>query len=141
MGEIAMSSIVAFFGRLMLALIFLVSGVGKFSNLAALDTMIQKSGMPAGLALPTAIFEVVGGLAIALGVMTRLFSILLAGFCLLTAILYHNNFADQMQAAMFLKNVAIAGGFLMLAANGPGALSVDARLRRRTGFAARTSAA
>ncbi|WP_423141492.1 DoxX family protein [Parablastomonas sp. CN1-191] len=133
-----MSSIVAFFGRLMLALMFLVSGVGKFSNLAGTDAMIQKVGMPAGLGLPTAIFEVVAGLAIALGVFTRLFSILLAGFCLLTAILYHNNFADQMQAAMFMKNVAIAGGFLVLFAQSHQAWSYDAmRDRRRADLATR----
>lgn len=133
-----MSSIVAFFGRLMLALMFLVAGVGKFSNLAGTDAMIQKVGMPAGLALPTAIFEVVGGLAIALGVFTRLFSILLAGFCLLTAILYHNNFGDPMQAAMFMKNVAIAGGFLVLFAQSHMVWSYDAmRERRRADIATR----
>lgn len=133
-----MSSIVAFFGRLMLALIFLVSGVGKFANLAGTEAMIQKTGMPGGLALPTAIFEVVAGLAIALGVFTRLFSILLAGYCLLAAVLFHNNFTDQMQSAMFLKNVAIAGGFLVLFAQSHMVWSYDAmRERRRADLATR----
>ena len=107
-----MSSIAAFFGRLMLAAIFIVAGAGKLGDLAGTDQYIQSAGMPAGLALPAAIFEIVAGLAIALGVMTRFFSLLLAGFCLLTAVLFHKNFADQVQGIMFMKNVAIAGGFL-----------------------------
>jgi putative oxidoreductase len=71
--------------------------------------------------------EVVGSIAIILGWHTRVASLLLAGFTLATAVLFHNNFADQMQMVMFLKNLAIAGAFLMLAANGAGAFSLDAR--------------
>jgi putative oxidoreductase len=126
-----MSAIAAFLGRLMLAAIFIVSGASKFTNLAATDAMIQKVGFPAGLALPAAIFEVVAGLCIALGLFTRLFSILLAGFCLLLAVLYHNDFTDPMQAGMFMKNVAIAGGFLCLFAQSHMSWSYDSMRERR----------
>ena len=127
-----MSSFAAFFGRLMLAAIFILGGAQKLGDLAGTDQYIQSVGMPAGLALPAAIFELVAGLAIALGIMTRFFSLLLAGFCLLTAVLFHNNFADQMQAANFLKNVAIAGGFLCLFAQSQLHWSYDAiRVRRK----------
>jgi putative oxidoreductase len=71
--------------------------------------------------------EVLGSLAIILGWQTRVVSLLLAGFTLLSGVLFHNNFADQIQMIMFFKNLSITGAFLMLAANGAGALSLDAR--------------
>ena len=88
--------------------------------------------MPANLGLPAAIFEIVAGLAIALGIFTRFFAMLLAGFCLVTAVLFHQNFADPMQAANFLKNVALAGGFLILFAQRQMAWSYDTMRERRT---------
>jgi len=74
--------------------------------------------------------EVLGGAAIIAGWQTRVTALLLAGFTLLSALLFHTNFADQIQTVMFLKNVSIAGAFLLLAANGAGPLSVDGRKRR-----------
>ena len=71
--------------------------------------------------------EVLGSLAIILGWHTRVVAVLLAGFALVSAALFHNNFADQTQMVMFLKNVSIAGALLILAANGAGAFSLDAR--------------
>jgi putative oxidoreductase len=60
---------------------------------------------------------------------TRITAVLLAGFALLTAVIFHNNFGDQIQLIMFLKNVSIAGTFLLLVANGAGPLSLDAKQR------------
>jgi putative oxidoreductase len=71
--------------------------------------------------------EVLGALAIILGWKTRIVAFLLAGFSLLTAIAFHNNLADQTQLIMFFKNLSIAGGFLLLVANGAGPLSLDRR--------------
>ena len=68
-----------------------------------------------------------GAIAIIVGWKTRIVSILMAGFTLLTAILFHRNFADVIQMTMFLKNVSIMGAFLVLAGNGAGKYSVDAR--------------
>ena len=109
--------IAAAVGRILLAVIFIVSGASKLFDVAGTEAMITGAGFPAGLAIPAGAFELIAGLAIALGFMTRLFSILLAGFCLLTAVLFHQNVTDPMQAAMALKNVAIAGGFLCLFAH------------------------
>ena len=109
-----MSGIVAFVGRVMMGALFILAGIPKLGDLAGTDAYIQSVGMPAGLALPAAIFEIVAGLAIALGVFTRVFAILLAAFCLITAVLFHNKLSDPLQAANFLKNVALAGGFLVL---------------------------
>ncbi len=82
--------------------------------------------------LPAVILlELGGGLAVLLGWQTRISAFLLAGFCLLSALIFHANFGDQMQSILFLKNMAMAGGFLFLVAGGAGAWSLDAR--RRTG--------
>ena len=127
-----MSAVVAFVGRVMLAALFVIAGLGKLGALAATDTYIQSVGLPAGLALPAAVFEIAAGLAIALGIFTRFFALLLAGFCLTTALLFHNNFSDQQQITNFLKNVALAGGFLVLFAQRHMTWSYDTMRERRT---------
>lgn len=126
-----MSAIAAFVGRILLALIFILAGISKLSDIAGTNAYIQSVGMPAGLGLPAGLFELIAGSAIAFGFMTRLFSILLAGFCLLTAVLFHANFTDPIQMAMFLKNVAIAGGLLCLFAQSQMRWSYDAMRERR----------
>lgn len=68
-----MSAIAAFVGRVMLAALFILAGISKLGALPATDSYIQSVGMPAGLALPTAVFEIAAGLAIALGIFTRFF--------------------------------------------------------------------
>ena len=127
-----MSAIAAFIGRVMLALLFILAGISKLGALPATDSYIQSVGMPAGLALPAAVFEIAAGLAIALGIFTRFFALLLAGFCLITAVLFHNNFSDPLQMANFLKNVALAGGFLVLFAQCHMIWSYDTMRERRT---------
>jgi putative oxidoreductase len=117
-------------GRVLLAAIFLASGLGKVAAYAATVAYMQASGVPGAL-LPLVIAaEILGSLAVILGWQTRIASFALAGFSLLAAALFHNNFADQIQMVMFLKNVAIAGGFLLLVANGPGRLSIDSRFTK-----------
>ena len=114
-------------GRLLLSLIFVLGGASKFGNLAGTGAYMETVGLPAILAGPAAAFELAGGLAILLGWQTRLVALLLAGFCLVTAALFHNNFADQVQMIMFLKNLGLAGGFLTLYAHGGGGMSLDSR--------------
>jgi putative oxidoreductase len=133
-----MSAIAAFIGRILLAVIFIVSGASKLLDPAGTEAMITGVGLPAGLAIPTGVFELVAGLAIALGFMTRLFALLLAGFCLVTIVFFHNKFEDPMQAAMAMKNLAIAGGFLSLFAATQMRWSYDSmRLRRKGEIATR----
>jgi len=84
-------------------------------------------GVPGAL-LPLVIaLEVGGAIAIILGYRTRLAAFLLAGFCVLSALIFHRALGDQVQFIMFMKNLAIAGGFLLLVARGPGEWSLDAR--------------
>jgi putative oxidoreductase len=118
-------------GRILLAALFLVSGLGKIGGYAATAAYMSSLGVPGAL-LPLVIAtEVFGSIAIMLGWKTRMTAFLLAGFTLLTAFVFHNNFADQVQSIMFLKNVSIAGAFLVLVGRGAGSLSIDHRLARR----------
>ncbi|MDR7135049.1 putative oxidoreductase [Lysobacter niastensis] len=116
-----------FFGRVLLVVLFLISGLGKISAYDATAGYMASMGVPS-IALPGVIaLEVLGAAAIILGLKTRVVAAVLAGFTLATGLLFHNNFADQMQMIMFLKNVSITGAFLMLVANGAGAFSIDAK--------------
>jgi putative oxidoreductase len=133
-----MSAIAAFFGRLMLAALFVLAGIPKIIDPSGAAAMLEAANLPANLAMPTGIFEVVAGLLLALGFMTRIVSILLAGFTLLTVFFFHNQFGDPMQAALALKNVAIAGGLLVVFAYGQMRWSYDhMRATRRGEIAAR----
>lgn len=111
--------------RFLLALIFITSGYSKISAYAGTQGYMEAMGVPGGL-LPVVIaLELLGGIAIVLGLKTRAVAFLLAGFSLLSGILFHFNPDDQMQMIMLMKNVSIAGGFLLLVANGAGAYSLD----------------
>lgn len=119
-------------GRVLLAIMFVVSGYGKIFRFEGTQGYMESMGVP-GMLLPVVIaFELGAGLAVIAGWQTRVAAILLAGFCLLSALIFHFDFADRMQSIMFMKNVAIAGGFFVLAAYGPGALAVDNRGKRRS---------
>ena len=117
-------------GRLLLALIFLHEGwsiIGGYSGAAA---YMQKFGVP-GVLLPAVIaLQLGGGLLIAAGALTRVVAVAFALFCSLTAILFHWQFADSNQLLHFEKDLAIAGGFLVLAVNGAGKWSLDRHIRR-----------
>ena len=117
-------------GRILLSVLFLLSGLGKIGAYAATAAYMSSVGVP-GVLLPVVIAtEVLGAIAIILGWQTRITALLLAGYSLLAALIFHANFADQIEMVLFLKNVSIAGGFLLLVANGAGALSVDRRLAK-----------
>jgi putative oxidoreductase len=119
--------IVELAGRVLLAVLFLLSGIGKIGAYSATAAYMSSSGVPGAL-LPLVIATEIGGaLAIMAGWNTRIVAFLLAGFSLLSALAFHRNFADQAQMINFLKNVSIAGGFLLLVANGAGPLSIDRR--------------
>lgn len=126
-----MNATLSLLGRVGLSLIFIVSGWGKIAGYAATQGYMESMGVP-GMLLPLVIaLELGGGLAILAGVYTRWIAIALALFSIVSALIFHSNLGDQMQAILFWKNFAMAGGFLLLAANGPGTLSVEARLPRR----------
>jgi len=116
-------------GRILIATIFLLSGLSKLTAPTATIGYIASAGLPAptlayGVALAT---ELGGGLLLVLGYRTRLVAAALAVFAIATALGFHHDFADQNQFTHFFKNLAMAGGLLQVVAFGGGALSVDAR--------------
>ncbi|MDN3638700.1 DoxX family protein [Simiduia curdlanivorans] len=116
-------------GRALLALIFVMSGVGKISAYAGTQGYMEAFGVP-GMLLPLVILVEVGaGLALILGWQTRLMAFALAGFSVVSGLLFHANFADQMQMIMFMKNLSIAGGLMFIVAHGAGHFALDNRQR------------
>lgn len=115
-------------GRLLISIMFLMAGVSKISGYEGTQGYMEAMGVPGDL-LPLVIaVEILGAVAIIIGYQTRIAAFLLAGFSILSAIIFHLNFDDQMQSIMFMKNIAIAGGFLFLVANGAGSVSIDYKL-------------
>ncbi len=114
-------------GRVLIASIFVVSGLGKIFAIEGMQGYMEAMGVPGILIYPAILFEVGPGLAIIAGFQTRIAALLLAVFSLLTAFIFHDQLGDQMQFIMFMKNVAIAGGLLFLARFGAGELSIDSR--------------
>ena len=121
----------ALLGRLLLAALFLHEAWSKAAGYSMTIAYMQAFGVP-GQLLPLAIgFELVCGLLILLGYQTRFASLMLAGFCVATAVLFHTRFGDRNQLLHFEKDFAIAGGFLLLFAHGSGAWSIDALKTRK----------
>lgn len=113
-----MSMIAAVIGRLLLALIFIISGIQKIADPAPAAQALEVAGLSGAYALPTGIFEFVAGLLLAVGLMTRLVSVLLVAFVALAILFFHNQFTDPVQGVQAIKNVAIIGGLLMVFAYG-----------------------
>lgn len=112
--------------RIFLATLFVVAGLGKIPGYEGTAGYMQSMGVP-GFLLPFVIaLEIAGGIAIAVGYRTRLVAFLLAGFSILSGLIFHNPL-DPSEQTQFLKNLAIAGGFLALVAHGAGRISLDAR--------------
>lgn len=120
----SMHGILTLLGRVLLSVIFILAGWQKITGYEATLQYMQAFGVP-GVLLPLVIAaELGGGLAILFGFLSRWAALALAGFCVIAALLFHANFADSVQQVLFLKNLAIAGGLLFLAANGPGPYAV-----------------
>lgn len=111
--------------RLFLAAMFIPAGLGKMGDVVGFAGYLTSGGLPAFLAWPSIIFEVLLGLSMLIGFQARWMALLGAGFCVLAGLLYHFAPADQMQMIMFFKNLGVAGAFLMIFAHGPGKLALD----------------
>jgi len=113
-------------GRILLALIFVMGGLGKLgAGYTGTQGYMDAMGVP-GVLLPLVILlEIGGGIALIIGWKTRIASLLLAGFTIIAALIFHHDFANQVAMIMFMKNLAISGGLLILASHGAGAYSLD----------------
>ena len=115
-------------GRIFISLIFLVAGIGKILNYEGTIGYMESFGVPGYLFIPAIIIEILFPLLIIVGYKTKFFAIILALFAILLAVIFHTDFSNQMQLMSFLKNFAIAGGFLIIFARGAGKYSIDQRL-------------
>lgn len=118
-------------GRILMALIFVLAGLNKIGAIEGTQGYMEAMGVPGILIYPTILFEIGTGLAIMVGYQTRIVALALAGFCLVSAVIFHSDLGDQVQFVLFMKNLAMAGGFLFLVRDGAGQLSLD---NRRTAF-------
>lgn len=114
-------------GRVLLSSLFLASGAGKIAQWDGTKAYMESAGLPGALLPAVVAFEILAPLALIVGFRTRIVALLLAGFSIVTALVFHNNFGDAAQQVNFFKNVSIAGGLLMIVANGAGAVSLDRR--------------
>jgi putative oxidoreductase len=129
---------VALAGRVLIGLLFFLSGVSKLTAATATQGYIAAVGLPAPVAAyaVAVIVEVLGSTLLVAGLRTRVVAAGMAVFTLATALAFHRNFADQDQMIHFMKNIAITGGLLQVVAFGGGKFSVDGLLARRSSVAA-----
>ncbi len=125
-----MINIADLIGRILISALFLLNGIFKINNYDGTIGWMESFGMPGILLIPAIILEVLGPILIIVGYQTRIAAALLSLFCVATAIIFHNDFTDQMQFTSFLKNIALAGGFLILFTNGAKGLSLDNKFKK-----------
>ena len=132
MSNSTLSSTNQVIARSLLSFIFIYAGFGKISAYAATQGYMESMGVPGALLPLVILLEIGGGLSVLLGWKMRLSGFLLAGFSLLSALFFHSNLADQMQSILFMKNMAIAGGLLLLVSSETHSWSIDARTTAST---------
>ena len=115
--------------RILISILFFLNGIFKIMNYDGAISWIESYGIPGVLIIPAIILEILGPILIILGYKTKITASILGVFCLATAIIFHNDFNNQMQLTSFLKNIAIAGGFLFLVINGSKKFSLDSKLK------------
>ena len=125
-----MTNVADLVGRILISALFLLNGIFKISNYDGTIGWMESFGMPGILLIPAIILEIAGPVLIIIGYKTKLAAGLLSLFCIATAFIFHNDFANQMQLTSFLKNIALAGGFLILFVNGAKGFSLDNKFKK-----------
>ena len=120
-----MSNVIDFIGRLLISALFLLSAYNKIFSIDGTMSWMEGFGIPGLLLYPTIALEIILPLFIIIGYNARLSAGLLAIFCVITAFIFHYDFAEQIQTIAFLKNIGLAGGFLFVVANGTKEWSID----------------
>ena len=120
-----MNNILDLLARILISILFFLNGIFKINNYDGTIGWMESFGMSGMLLIPAIIIEILGPILIVIGYKTRIAATLLSLFCVATAVIFHNDFSDQMQLTSFLKNIALAGGFLFLVINGSKGLSLD----------------
>ena len=117
--------IVEFLGRLLLSALFLIEGLGKISIQEDVIMYMEDYGVPGILFLPALVLEILFPLLLIVGYKTKWTASIMALFTITVAIIFHTDFSESMQLILFLKDIAIAGGFMIIIAHGPGKISLD----------------
>jgi putative oxidoreductase len=123
--ENTMDTMLNLVARILMSQIFIISGIGKITGYAGTQAYMAKVGVPGALLPLVILTEVGGGLALLFGFQAKWVALALAGFSVLSALIFHLNFSDQMQMIQLMKNLAMAGGLLMVVRHGAGAPSID----------------
>lgn len=118
-----MTDLLALIGRLLLAALMLAGTAQKIASPADAQALLALAALPGWLIWPAALFTTIAGIGIALGIATRPLAILAAGYCIVTSY-FHYLLGDPWQMTIVVKNWVIAGGYLMLAAHGPGRFAI-----------------
>ena len=125
-----MSNLIDLISRIFLSLVFLINGYSKITNIDGTIGWMEMYGLPGFFIYPAILLEFVAPILLIIGYQVRLMSVALGLFCLATAVIFLRDFADPMTLTNFLKNVALAGGFFILAINGPKEFSIDNRISK-----------
>ena len=120
-----MTNILDLVARILISALFLLNGIFKVSNYDGTVGWMEGFGIPGILLIPAIALEIVGPILIILGYKVKIAAGFLSLFCIATAVIFHNDFSDQMQLGSFLKNIALAGGFLFIFINGTKDFSLD----------------
>jgi putative oxidoreductase len=120
-----MTNILDLIGRVFISLVFLLSGFNKIGNYEETVGWMESLGMPGIFLIPAIALEIIAPISIIIGYKVKISAALLSLFCIATAIIFHNDFSNQMQFISFMKNIGLAGGFLFLAINGAKDFSLD----------------
>jgi len=115
-------------GRIFLSAIFLINGVGKIFNYEETIQYMENFNVSGNLIIPAIIVEILFPILLIIGYQTRFSALVLSLFTLTLAVIFHTDFSNQIQLISFLKNIAIAGGFLIFFVNGAGKYSIDHKL-------------
>jgi len=115
-------------GRIFLSALFLINGISKILYYEGTLEYMENFNVPGYLLIPAIIIEILFPILLIIGYKTRLSAIVLSLFTILLAVIFHTDFSNQMQLTSFLKNFAIAGGFLIIFVRGAGKYSIDHKL-------------
>ena len=120
-----MTNILDLVGRIFISLVFLLSGINKIGNYEGTIGWMESLSMPGIFLIPAIILEIIAPILIIVGYKVKISAAILSLFCIVTAVIFHNDFSNQMQFISFMKNIALAGGFLFLVVNGAKDFSLD----------------
>ena len=123
--------IVELIGRIFLSVLFLIEGIGKLFTQEQVITYMEDYGVPGMLFIPAVVVEILFPLFLIIGYKTRLTALVMALFTFTVAIIFHTDFTEGTQMVFFLKDLAIAGGFMIIFAYGPNRISLDYFLKSK----------